>query len=87
MTTTITLEPLWHNKKQYIAIKFKYNDAVKEYVRAYQNVKWSKTYKTFYTLHHKERIHELFTYFRKPGYYVNYNAFKSFQEPPKATIS
>ena len=74
--TQITIKPLWHNQIQYVAIDFVYNETVKNYVLGFPEVKWSKTYKTFYTTYYKERINELFTYFRKQGWYVNYDLFK-----------
>ncbi|MFH4966282.1 tyrosine-type recombinase/integrase [Gaetbulibacter sp. M235] len=74
--TFITIKPLWHNQNQYIAIDFDYNETVKNYVMSFPDVKWSKSYKTFYTTYYKERINELFTYFRKQGWFVNYDAFK-----------
>ncbi|SFZ91329.1 Site-specific recombinase XerD [Flaviramulus basaltis] len=78
--TLITLKPLWHNQILYVAVHFRYDENVKNYVKAFPDIKWSKTYKTFYTSHYKERINELFTYFRKQGWYVNYNAFKTVQK-------
>ena len=75
--TLITIKPLLHNAKNYIAIGFKYDECVKSYVKAFPDVKWSKTYQTFYTTYYKERINELFLYFRNQGWYVNYDAFKN----------
>lgn len=75
--TLITIKPLLHNAKNYIAIGFKYDEYVKSYVTAFPDVKWSKTYQTFYTTYYKERINELFLYFRNQGWYVNYDAFKN----------
>lgn len=80
MIPTITLEPLWHKDKDHIAIKFKYNERVKQYVKAFDDVKWSQTHKTFYTSYDESRIHELFDYFRQKKWYVNYEAFKNRQQ-------
>lgn len=75
--TIITLKPLWHKQNEYIAIEFIYNESVKNYVKGFPDIKWSKTYRTFYTTYYKERINELFAYFRKQGWYVDYSAFKA----------
>ena len=83
MIPTIILEPLWHKENDYIAIKFKYDEAVKQYVKAFDGVKWSQTHKTFYTPYEDSRIHELFDYFRQKKWYVNYEAFKTKSIPPK----
>ncbi|GAL67658.1 tyrosine-type recombinase/integrase [Jejuia pallidilutea] len=74
--TTITLEPLWHKQKKHIAIKFEYNVAVKNVVKSYNNVRWSKTHRTFYIPYSTEEIHNLFLYFRKQNWFVDYSAFK-----------
>lgn len=87
MTPTIILEPLWHQDTKQIAIKFNFNAKVKQHVTAYEDVKWSKTHKTFYTPFFKERLHDLFTYFIKQGYFVNYDAFKTPQEQPTKILN
>jgi|SRR5690606_15000058 len=85
--TIITLKPLWHNQKQYIAIGFTYNESIKTYVKEFPDIRWSRTYRTFYTTYYKERINELFTYFRKKGWYVDYGSFKTKdKEPYPSTI-
>ncbi|TXG34860.1 tyrosine-type recombinase/integrase [Seonamhaeicola maritimus] len=91
---TITLKPLWHNKSKYINIVCENDQTVLDYVKAFPGVNWSKTYKTFYLVYYKKAINELFLYFRKQGWYVNYEAFKTVPTPnefavlkkPKITI-
>ena len=87
MIPTITLEPLWHNEKDHIAIKFKYDEAVKQYVKAFGDIKWSQTHRTFYTTYDESRIHELFDYFRQKKWYVNYEAFKNKPQPEPQRIN
>lgn len=84
--TLITIKPLWHNQTKYVAIDFKHDETVKNYVNAFPDVKWSTTYKTFYTTYYKERINELFSYFRKQGWYVNYDAFKNNTKQPSPPV-
>ncbi|WP_345191331.1 tyrosine-type recombinase/integrase [Algibacter agarivorans] len=80
---TITLLPLWHNQTKQIAINFKYDESVKEYIENFPETKWSDTHKTFYTSYHKTRLNELFLYFRQKKWYVNYEAFKNNSLPAK----
>lgn len=80
---TITLLPLWHNQTKQIAINFKYDESVKEYVKTFPETKWSKTHRTFYTPYHKTRVNELFNYIRQKKWYVNYEAFKNNSLPAK----
>lgn len=82
-STLITLKPLHHNNLHHIAIGFDYNEAVKDYVKAFPGVKWSFTHKTFYTLFSKDRVNELFVYFRKQKWFVNYDAFKGYKSEPE----
>ncbi|MBU3822496.1 site-specific integrase [Flavobacteriaceae bacterium XHP0103] len=84
--TIITLKPLWHNQKEYIAIGFSYDEAIKSHIMEFPDVRWSRTYRTFYTGHNKNRISELFTHFRKKGWYVDYGAFKG-NSLPNATVA
>ena len=80
--TQITLKPLWHNQIKYIAIEFDYNnDSVINYIQAYPNVKWSKTYNTFCTHYSNTKIHELFCYLRIQNWFVDYSAFKVSKAP------
>ncbi|WP_235835917.1 tyrosine-type recombinase/integrase [Cognatitamlana onchidii] len=81
---TITLKPLSHNNKTYIAIEFEDNNRLTNYVRAMPGVKWSNTYGVFCTYYTKKRIHELFTSFREKQWYVNYKAFRVTKQAQKA---
>lgn len=78
----ITLKPLWHNQIKYIAIEFDYNnDSIINYIQAYPNVKWSKTYNTFCTHYSSTKMHDLFCYLRIQNWFVDYSAFKATKEP------
>ncbi|WP_246124847.1 tyrosine-type recombinase/integrase [Algibacter pacificus] len=80
----VILKPLWHNNTKFVAIEFDYsNDTISNYVKAYPQVKWSNTYNTFCTYYNRTKIHELFNYFRRQKWYVNYQAFKTPIEHPK----
>ncbi|WP_047547331.1 tyrosine-type recombinase/integrase [Psychroserpens sp. Hel_I_66] len=73
----ITLTPLQHNNLRLVAIHFGANDNVKNHVMAFDDVRYSKTYSTFYTVYHENVINELFDHFRDKGWYVDYSGFKS----------
>ncbi len=73
---TITLTPFHHRNADQIAIGFEYDDTLKSFVKKINGVLWSQTHRTFYVLHTKGQLHQLFTYFKEKGYYVNYSAFQ-----------
>ncbi|MFV0570843.1 MAG: tyrosine-type recombinase/integrase [Xanthomarina gelatinilytica] len=82
MKTTITLKPLFHKNLQCIAIGFKFNDTVRLFVKQFQGVLWSNQHKTFYIGYSSETLSNLFDYFNKAGYYVDYSAMKQIKHRP-----
>ncbi|QRM88175.1 tyrosine-type recombinase/integrase [Lacinutrix sp. WUR7] len=62
---SITLEPFIHNAKSCIAIKFAYNFEVKEYIKKFNGVYWTKTHRTFYIYYDEVRLQELKVYIKK----------------------
>jgi site-specific recombinase XerD len=72
----ISLRPLWHNNNRLVAVCFDYDENVKDYVKAYDGMRYSRTHKTFYTAYTNTIVHELFEYFRAKKWYVDYSAFK-----------
>lgn len=76
MNQTITLKPLYYNGTSRISIGFIFNNETKLYVKNFDGVQWSVSNKTYYVAHSKQTLHLLFTYFKKGGYYINYNALK-----------
>ncbi|GAB4159914.1 MAG: site-specific integrase [Winogradskyella sp.] len=83
----ITLSPLWHKNRKLVAIHFAYDDKVKDYVKLCDGVRYSKTYRTFYTVYHHMVINELFDYFRAKKWYVDYSAFNETYTKPKTEQS
>jgi len=63
----ITLEPFTHNSKSCIAIKFAYNFEIKEYIKNFNGVYWTKTHRTFYIYFDEVRLKDLKTYIKKEG--------------------
>ncbi|MDW5290557.1 tyrosine-type recombinase/integrase [Formosa sp. PL04] len=78
---TITLKPLRHNNKTFIAIHFDSDEIIAAYIKDLSDVKWSNTYKVYCTHYNKNRIHQLFEYFREKDWYVNYESFKTYNTP------
>lgn len=72
----ITLKPLWHNDRKLVAVHFDDDEKMKNYVKDFNGMRFSKTYDTFYTVYNNNVIHELFDYFRTNGWFVDYSAFK-----------
>ncbi|HLV13658.1 MAG TPA: tyrosine-type recombinase/integrase [Xanthomarina sp.] len=85
MKPIITLKPLQYKNKSQIAIGFVYNDQTKSYIKNFEGVAWSQSNKTFYVTHSKQTLHELFTYLKKGGFYIDYSALKYAKKSP-ATI-
>ncbi|WP_434035731.1 tyrosine-type recombinase/integrase [Formosa sp. 4Alg 33] len=77
---TITLKPLWHQQNKLIAISFEDTNEVELYVKSFPNVRYSNTYKTYFIPYYNNAISDLFKYFRKQSWYVDYNQFKSLPE-------
>ncbi|KAA5824205.1 tyrosine-type recombinase/integrase [Algibacter amylolyticus] len=65
--TSITLEPLTHNSKSCVAIKFPYNFKTKEYIKTFNGVYWSKTHRTFYIYYDEVRLEDLKNHITKGG--------------------
>jgi site-specific recombinase XerD len=63
----ITLEPFTHNSLRCIAIKFPYNFEVKEYIKKFEGVRWTKTHSTFYIFFTEVRLEDLKEYLVKGG--------------------
>ena len=63
--TTITLEPFTHQNQRCIAIKFKYNFELKEYIKLFNGVRWTKTHRTFYIYYTEIRLQDLKAYLKK----------------------
>lgn len=73
----IVLSKLYHKNKNQIKIEFDYDFKVKEYVKKYPLVKWSKTYKTFYLPFSKENANNFCIYLRKNNYQVDFKKLQS----------
>jgi site-specific recombinase XerD len=63
----ISLEPLTHNSKSCIAIKFEYNFEIKEYLKKFNGVYWTKTHRTFYIYYDEVRLEDLKIYIKAKG--------------------
>ncbi|MBT8244703.1 MAG: tyrosine-type recombinase/integrase [Winogradskyella sp.] len=76
--TTITLEPVKHNKTNYVVINYNNeSEEAKDYIKGFYGVKHGKKTNTFFIEYYNTIINELFIYFRDKNWYVDYSAFKN----------
>ncbi|PHR98377.1 MAG: integrase [Leeuwenhoekiella sp.] len=73
----ITLTRIIHRDESQIAIQFNYDDAVKQYVKAFGGARWSQTHRCFYFKDSASNLHRFFTYLRKKSWYLDYSALKN----------
>lgn len=66
----IRLEQFHHNAMSCLAIKFPYGAKVKKYVQAFGNVRYSKTFRTFYIVYDETRHRQLEAYLLAGGYTI-----------------
>ena len=62
---TVSLESFTHNDQHCIAIKFPYNFEIKEYIKKFNGVRWTKTHSTFYIYYTEIRLEDLKLYLAK----------------------
>lgn len=74
---TVTLSIIEHRGEKQIKIAFAYDQDVKEYIKKFPNVKWSRTHDSYYVPYHKRKVNELFQYLRARNLYVDYSALKT----------
>lgn len=79
--TSITLFPLYHRNKHLIAIHFKLNNIIKDYIKSIDGVKWSRTHQTFYIEHTNSNKQKLYNKLRFKNYYIDYSALTSIKRP------
>ena len=63
--TNVTLETFTHNSQSCIAIKFPYNFEIKEYIKKFDGVRWTKTHSTFYIYYNEVRLEDFKNYLVK----------------------
>jgi len=63
--TNVTLELFTHNSKQCMAIKFAYNFEIKEYIKKFEGVRWTKTHRTFFIYFTEIRLEDLHAHLKK----------------------
>jgi site-specific recombinase XerD len=73
----IKLTPLFHRNKQSIAIHFKFDHTIKNYIKAIEGIRWSKTHKTFYIEHTLSNKQKLYQALRLKNWYIDYIALSS----------
>ena len=81
----ISLSPLFHKNKHLIAINFKFDLAIKDYINSIEGVTWSKTHKTFYIEHSVSNKQKLYQALRLKNWYVDYSALSPVKAPTQKT--
>lgn len=74
---TITLSKLKHEGQELLLISFPYHFETKEYIKAFEGVRWNMELKSFYLPFSKGIINSLFQYLLRKKYYVDYSALKN----------
>lgn len=80
--STIFVEPLFHNNKWQIAMRFPYDFQKKEYVRKLRDVKWSQSHRVFYLNNTPDNKIKVFNHLKVSEWSVDYKAFQNWT-PPK----
>lgn len=63
----VVLEPIFHKGRRCIALKFTYNFELKEYLKTFQGVYWSRTQRCFYLYYDEARLIEFTDYLKEGG--------------------
>jgi site-specific recombinase XerD len=77
---TIFIEPLVHRNADQIAVRFDYNDHIKDYIQKLAGIHWSKTHKVFYIKSTLENKRSLYDHLKDKGWKVDYNAYRKVKE-------
>ena len=73
---TITLSKVIHRDEELLLIAFPYDFATKEYVKGFDGVRWSRTFKSFCIPFSRHITNTLFQYLRQQKYFVDYSSLK-----------
>lgn len=73
---TITLSKVIHKGEELLLLSFPYDFNTKEYIKGFDDVRWSQTLKSFCIPFSKHITNTLFQYLRKKNYYVDYSSLR-----------
>lgn len=76
----IALDIIQHRGSSQIAIRFKYNVLVKDYIKKFPGVRWSATHKCFYLLYKETNHIRLITYLEAQNWIIDTSGIKAFEE-------
>jgi integrase/recombinase XerD len=79
----IILNTAKHRNKNVLAIRFKYDDEIKEHLKKLENVLWSQTLKCFYIELSLKNLRIIFSYLKNTNWTVDYSQLHSFIEKSK----
>ncbi len=85
---TVILSSLFHREQHCIALLFPFNHEMKEHIKLFHGVKWSKTHTCFYIPDTKRKtLSALYKHIRLKKWFVDYGAFQTQKtEPTGSTV-
>ncbi|SDL26522.1 Site-specific recombinase XerD [Salinimicrobium catena] len=73
----ITLLPIMHRGDWQISITFRYDPEMKEHVKKFNGVRWSRSHRCFYVGFTAENKKRLFQHFNSKGWFIDYSKLGS----------
>ncbi|TVZ28136.1 site-specific recombinase XerD [Gillisia sp. Hel_I_86] len=83
----VLLFPLQHRNVLRIGIAFKYNDALKSYLKELPQVKWTKTHSCFYVEFTQENKEKIYEHLQKFECSLDYSSLQSYRIDPRVEAS
>lgn len=71
---TIFIEPLVHRNAAQIAVRFDFNDQIKDHIQKLAGIRWSKTHNVFYIKHTLGNKRSLYDHLKDKGWKIDYTA-------------
>lgn len=73
----VTLSLFEYRGGKHVKIVFPYNQELRDYIKNFPNVRWSRTHDSYYIPYSKRKVNELFLYLRARNLYVDYSGLKA----------
>ena len=83
----IILSPLRHREGLQIAVTFAYNAEVREHLKKFKGMKWSRTHQTFYVAFTVENKNALYHHLNSKQWFVDYSQLKGLKEEKPPVLS
>ena len=79
----IVLTPLYHRDALQIGINFRFNEEVKQHLKLFPEMNWSKTHSCFYIHFSAENKRKIYQHLQKKSWFVDYAALRGVNIPKK----